>query len=106
MKRPHCIRHFSEIQHSDDSSYERDPERLSIYSPLGRETGLQRIAVNHEILKPGRRTSWPHAHSLEEEFVYVVQGEPEVWIDGIVYPLKPGDGVGFPAGTGTAHVLK
>ena len=50
-----------------------------------------------------RRTSFPHAESSEEEFVYVVDGEPDVWLDGHLYRLKPGDAVGFPAGTGIAH---
>ena len=45
----------------------------------------------------------PHAESAEEEFVYVLEGTPDVWIDGELFRLAPGDGVGFPAGTGIAH---
>ena len=54
-------------------------------------------------MPPGTRSSDPHAHSHEEEFVFVVEGRPEVWIDGEVHALAPGDGVAFPAGTGIAH---
>ena len=53
----------------------------------------------------GCRTSWPHAEADEEEFIYVLKGEPDLWLDGHVRRLKPGDGVGFPAGTGIAHTL-
>ena len=35
--------------------------------------------------------------------MYVIEGEPDVWLDGHLHRLKPGDAVGFPAGTGIAH---
>jgi uncharacterized cupin superfamily protein len=49
--------------------------------------------------------SWPHSEADEEEFVYVIEGEPDLWIDGEVRRLKPGDGVGFVPGTGIAHTF-
>ena len=66
---------------------------------------LMRLGIHHERLPPGRRLSWPHAEADEEEFVYVIEGTPDVWIDGHLRHLKPGDGVGFPAGTGIAHTF-
>ena len=45
------------------------------------------------------------AERAEEEFVYVIEGAPDAWIDGVLHPLKPGDSVGFPAGTGIAHTF-
>lgn len=56
-------------------------------------------------MKPGRRASWPHAHSVDEEFVFVIEGNPEVWVDGEIHPLLPGDAVGFPPGTGITHTF-
>ena len=56
-------------------------------------------------LLPGRRTSWPHAKSAEEEFKYVIKGNPHLWIDGNLYELKPGDFIAFPSGTGIAHTF-
>ncbi len=103
--RPDCIKHWSEVLSPDNSHYPESQELHSIGAPLGKSTGLKNIGVHHEILKPGRRTSWPHAESAEEEFVYVVQGYPSAWINGRLYPLRPGDGVGFPAGTGVAHTF-
>jgi uncharacterized cupin superfamily protein len=29
--------------------------------------------------------------------VYVISGKPSAWIDGHIYELSEGDGVGFPA---------
>ena len=77
----------------------------SIGSPFGRDFGLQRLGIHHEVVLPGRRTSWPHAESTEEAFAYVIEGNPQVWIDGVVHDLAPGDAVGFPAGTGSAHTF-
>jgi len=104
-KRPAFIKHFSEIQKADNSHYDDSEELLSIGSPFARAFGLKRLGIHHELLLPGRRTSYPHAESLEEEFVYVIDGNPDAWIDGHLHRLAPGDGVGFPAGTGISHTF-
>lgn len=72
---------------------------------LGRALGLQRLGVNHEILPPGCRSSIPHAHSHDEELVFIIEGCPDLWIDGVLHRLKPGDAAAFPSGTGIAHNL-
>lgn len=102
-KRPACIAHWGEIERPDDAHYDGDDELLGIGAPLGRHLGLARIGIHHERLPPGRRTSYPHAESAEEEFVYVIAGTPDVWLDGRLHRLGPGDAVGFPAGTGQCH---
>ena len=101
--RPDCIAHWTDVEGSDDSHYDGDDELMSIGAPLGRALGLTRIGIHHERLPPGRRTSDPHAESAEEEVVYVLDGPPDVWLDGTLHRLRPGDAVGFPAGTGLAH---
>lgn len=78
---------------------------FSIGAPLGRGLRLNRLGIHHERLPPGRRTSYPHAESDEEEFIYVLEGYPEVWINGYLWKLEPGDSVGFPAGTGVCHTF-
>ncbi len=99
------IVHYTDIQDADDSTYPNSTERLSIGSPFARALGLHHLAIHHEVLPPGRRTSYPHAHESEEEFVYVIEGTPDLFLDGVLHRLKPGDGVGFAAGTGQAHCL-
>lgn len=103
--RPSSIRHWTEVEKPEEGHYRGDDERMGFGAPLARHFGLTRLGIHHERLPPGRRTSFPHAESLEEEFVHVLEGTPEVWLDGEVYPLKPGDSVGFPAGTGIAHTF-
>jgi uncharacterized cupin superfamily protein len=105
MSRHEAIVHFSEIQEPDDSTYPNSRELLSIGSPFGRHFGFKRLGIHHELLKPGRRTCWPHAEKTEEEFIYVIEGNPDVWIDGHLHRLSPGDGVGFVPGTGVCHVF-
>ena len=70
--------------------------------PLGGISGCN-YGIHHERLPPGRRTSFPHAESTEDEFIYVVEGTLNVWLDGVLHGLKSGDGVGFPAGTRLSH---
>ncbi len=89
------IAHWTEHEGEDKSHYFGDTEHMAISAKLGRAFGLTRIGVNHDRLLPGRRTSYPHAESAEEEFVFVIEGAPDVWIDGNLHRLKPGDAVGF-----------
>jgi uncharacterized cupin superfamily protein len=35
----------------------------------------------------------------------VIEGEPDVWLDGRLARLRAGDGVGFPPGTGLCHTF-
>lgn len=103
--RPSCISHWREVEGPDDGRYRGDDELLAIGAPLARHFGLTRLGIHHERLPPGRRTSFPHAESMEEEFVYVLEGNPDVWLDGVLHRLVPGESVGFPAGTGIAHTF-
>jgi uncharacterized cupin superfamily protein len=102
-ERPPFIRHWRELEIADDSCYPGETELMSIGAPLAQGLGLTRIGIHHERLPPGRRTSYPHAESAEEEFVFVLAGSPDVWIDGTLHRLQEGDSVGFPAGTGICH---
>jgi uncharacterized cupin superfamily protein len=83
--------------------YDGDSERMGLDTDYGRHFGFARLGIHQVVLKPGRRTSYPHAESAEDEFVYVVAGTPDVWLDGHLTRLAPGDAVGFPAGTGLSH---
>ena len=67
--------------------------------------GLERVGVHHDLLRPGERTSQPHAESLDEEMIYVLSGTPDAWINGQLHPLGPGDCVVFVPGTGLLHCI-
>lgn len=96
---------WQDIQGKDTNAYPGDKEKLAVGSHLSQHLGLRRISVWMDELKPGRRTSWPHAERDEEEFVYVFEGEPDLWLDGYLYRLTAGDCVGWPCGTGQAHTV-
>lgn len=102
-KRPADIAHWTEIEDPEGEKFSGTDELRSIDASFGKHFGLERLGIHHVRVPPGRRTSFPHAESAEEEFVYVLEGEPDVWLDGRLHRLRPGDGVGFPAGTGLAH---
>lgn len=104
-ERPEFIRHWQELEEADDSHYPDSKELMSIGAPIGMLLGLTRIGIHHERLPPGRRTSYPHAESAEEEFAFVLEGNPDVWIDGTLHRLEPGMAVAFPAGTGICHTF-
>ncbi len=100
--RPPCIRSTTQVQ-EETHVYPQSTERMGPVRRLGKEAGLERIGINVQRLPPGTRSSWPHAEENEEEFVYVIEGEIDAWIDGDVYPMGPGDLAAFPAGTGISH---
>lgn len=88
-----------------DWTYRQHPEPMGRDADYSTHFGLTRFGIHHVRVPPGRRTSFPHAESAEDEFVYVIEGTPDVWLDGHLHRLAPGDGVGFPAGTGLAHTF-
>ena len=73
--------------------------------PLGDRFGLKNFGVNLTRLAPGAASSLRHAHEKQDEFVYVLEGEPTLVTDAGATPLAPGMCAGFPAGTGNAHHL-
>jgi len=73
--------------------------------PLGNLFGLTNFGVNLTRLAPGAASSLRHAHSRQDEFVYVLEGEPTLVTDAGETTLRPGMCAGFRAGTGNAHRL-
>lgn len=73
--------------------------------PLGDPFGLTNYGVNQTRLAPGAMTALRHAHSRQDEFVYVLEGRPTLINDGGARELAPGMCVGFKAGDGNAHHL-
>jgi uncharacterized cupin superfamily protein len=74
--------------------------------PLGELFGLENFGVNLTRLAPGGMSSFRHAHTKQDEFVYVLAGHPTLVTDRGPTRLAPGMCAGFRAGTGDAHHLK
>lgn len=64
---------------------------------LSREGGLARSVVDFAVLEPGHESFALHAHLVEEEWLYVVQGHPTLLTEDGEAALAPGDFVAFPA---------
>ena len=73
--------------------------------PLGDLFGLANFGVNLTRLAPGAYSALRHAHAKQDEFIYILEGEPTLIADSGETPMKPGMCAGFKAGTGDAHHL-
>jgi uncharacterized cupin superfamily protein len=103
--RPNFIGHWTHLENAEPVRYRGTDEPLGFDAPIAEKLGLTRIGIHHVRVPPGQRISYPHAESAEEEFVFVIEGNPDAWIDGVLHPLTPGDSVAFPAGTGICHTF-
>jgi uncharacterized cupin superfamily protein len=72
--------------------------------PLGDLFGLKNFGVNLTKLFPGGESALLHRHSRQDEFVYILEGEPTLVTDAGEIDLSPGMCAGFPA-AGIAHHL-
>jgi len=73
--------------------------------PLGDLFGLTHFGVNLTTLSPGAVSALRHAHTKQDEFVYILRGHPTLVTDEGRTPLSPGMCAGFKAGTGNGHHL-
>jgi uncharacterized cupin superfamily protein len=73
--------------------------------PLGDLFGLSNFGVNLTRLAPGAVSALRHAHTKQDEFVYVLEGHPTLATDEGRTRLAPGMCAGFRAGTGNGHHL-
>lgn len=73
--------------------------------PLGDLFGLTNFGINLTRLAPGAVSGLRHAHSKQDEFVYILSGRPILITDAGETVLSPGMCAGFKAGTGNGHHL-
>ena len=73
--------------------------------PLGNLFGLTSFGVNLTRLAPGGVSALHHRHSRQDEFVYVLEGEPTLVTDDCDIQMRPGMCAGF-AANGSAHHLE
>ena len=73
--------------------------------PLGDPFGLTIFGVNITTLPRGAMSALRHAHTKQDEFIYILEGTPTLITDSGETILKPGMCAGFKAGSGDAHHL-
>jgi uncharacterized cupin superfamily protein len=97
--------HWRDILSTKANRYPKSTEDQTYPARFGRRARFSRIGVHLDVLKPGRRTSYPHAERDEDEYVYVASGNVHCWIDGHLHAMNEGDFVGFKSGTGITHTI-
>jgi uncharacterized cupin superfamily protein len=79
---------------------------------VGQAAGAVATGLNHVVLPAGGQGAPAHCHSQEEELFVILDGTGtlELWGRGAErpeeHPLRPGDVISRPAGTGAAHALR
>ncbi|MEZ4440012.1 MAG: cupin domain-containing protein [Polyangiaceae bacterium] len=64
-----------------------------------------RLGINQTRLPPGRCAVPYHRHQLADEAFFVVSGRGVLRFGDELHPLRPGDCVSCPAGSGKAHQI-
>ena len=72
---------------------------------LGDFFGLTNFGINLTRLKPKAISALRHAHSKQDEFMYILQGNPTLQTNEGRIKLAPGTCIGFPAGKDNANNL-
>lgn len=79
--------------------------RGRVKRPLGDLFGLKNFGVNLTTVPPGGVSALRHAHSRQDEFVFVLEGELVLVTDRGETQLSAGMCAGFAAGRADAHQL-
>jgi uncharacterized cupin superfamily protein len=82
-----------------------NPNSALLRTGLSRLAGLARAHVSLGRVPPGKDSFAYHAHTAEEEWVYILSGRAIADVDGQSYEVGPGDFIGFPT-PGIAHLLR
>lgn len=78
-------------------SQRMNPRSRLAGTPLATLAGFARTGVDVVTLPPGAESFAYHAHSFEEEWLYVLSGRGVALVDGAELEVSAGDFLGFPA---------
>lgn len=84
---------------------QRAVKRQHMAPPFVRRPRLSRNAVINSVYAWQMTRRKRHAHTRQDEFVYILQGHPTLHTDEGRSTLAPGMCAGFKAGTGNGHRL-
>jgi uncharacterized cupin superfamily protein len=102
---PAYVVNWRDLLAKKPNRYPNSDEDQTLDARLDNHARSSRIAMRVQVMKPGRRTSWPHAERDESEFVYVVSGNVDAWNDGWITQMGEGDFIGWKNGTGITHAI-
>ena len=95
----------TKLKASSGWHYPGDSETFSDYVRLSNSLSLETYGVGFEQNAPGKRSAFPHAHSCEEEFAFILSGKATIWMNGYLHEVLPGQAVAFLPGTHVAHAV-
>lgn len=87
-----------------DHDWDKSPRGRHPFNPnsemqvlrLGDLSGMRRVLTNLVRIAPGKESYIPHAHAVEEEMAYILEGTGELRLGEERHPIGPGDYLGFP----------
>ncbi len=72
---------------------------------IGRLIGARKLGYRLVVLPPGK-VAWPlHAHYVNEEMFFVIEGTGSLRLGGETHPIRAGDVIAVPPGPETAHQI-
>jgi uncharacterized cupin superfamily protein len=108
MERGSKVFRPDDVAEDNTSSYPlvfRESQKKRYARRLGDFAGLKNFGVNLVRVVPGGQSSARHAHTKQDEFVYVISGELVLVTDAGRETVGAGTCIGFPANTGDGHHL-
>lgn len=81
-----------------------NPRSEVFMTRLSDPAGMKHMGVSLARVPPGKESFIPHAHTLNEEWVYILEGRGVVLLGDQEHEVGPGDFLGFPT-DGTVHHL-
>ena len=93
---------------TDDAPWEefaQGDKFASRFKRLGKFGGGSHVGVGLEELAPGKRSCPNHYHMLEEEHIYILDGELTLYLGDKSYIMAAGQYCCFPAGQKAGHSL-
>ncbi|MGH1352857.1 MAG: cupin domain-containing protein [Methyloligellaceae bacterium] len=73
--------------------------------PISAFAGMQRLHMHYVRVPAGKESYTPHAQTLQEEYVFIIEGNGTLDINGEQTPIGPGDYIGFPTDGAAHHIL-
>jgi GST-like protein len=105
-RRPAVVIRAAQVLANEHPYLQRlDPRAKTFFaSRMARDAGLANVGVSRGRVAPGEATFAYHAHTLDEEWIYILEGRGVARIDGANVELAAGDFVAFPVPS-VAHQL-
>ena len=103
-KSPYVLRAAAIAASSSSFSHPLSPSVALEGTRMGHLLGLERTGVNLYRIAPGNESFAYHAHTTEEEWLYVLAGRGVALIDGEEHGVGPGDFMAFPTPSVAHHL--